>query len=239
MTAAQLKSAGPPPLTRADIAARLARPRDPLRQARSDLHTAAQLLHASDLKPYETGGSPGLNVAFATPLPADAPRMAAAVLVPLVEYGDGFRLVFTQRNPDLKAHAGQISFPGGRMEDSDIDAESAALREAQEEVDLDPRRVEILGRLDPYRTVTGFDITPVVGAIRPPLDLTPDPQEVAEIFEVPLAFVLDAANHQRHSRTGPTGVVRAYYAMPYRDRYIWGATAGMLMNLYEVLTAGT
>ena len=233
MTAAQLKAQARHPLTRADIRVRLAAPRDPERQARSDQLTAAQLLQAADLKPYEAGG----DVTFAIPASADAPRLAAAVLVPLVERDDGFSLVFTQRTADLKAHGGQISFPGGRMEDSDADAESAALREAHEEISLDPRTVEILGRLDPYRTVTGFDITPVVGAIRPPLDLTPDPQEVADIFEVPLAFFLDAANHQRHSRTGPTGAVRAYHAMPYRDRYIWGATAGMLMNLYEVLTA--
>jgi 8-oxo-dGTP pyrophosphatase MutT (NUDIX family) len=235
MTAARLKTEAPPSLSRVDIRRRLAAIRDPARQAaeRSDLLTAAQLLQAEDLKPYEASG----GVAFAVPLPPETPRMAAAVLVPLVEYDDGFSLIFTQRTADLKAHAGQISFPGGRMEAGDADAEAAALREAQEEIGLDPRKVEILGRLDPYRTVTGFDITPIVGAIRPPLDLEPDPVEVAEIFEVPLAFFLDAANHQRHSRTSPTGAVRAYYAMPYQDRYIWGATAGMLMNLYEVLTA--
>lgn len=234
MTATQLRAQAQRPLTRADIRARLDAPRDPGRQARSDQLTAAQLLQAGDLKPYEAGGA----IAFATPAPFEAPRMAAAVLVPLVEHEDGFSLVFTRRTADLKAHAGQISFPGGRVEATDADAESAALREAQEEIGLAPCKVEILGRLDPYRTVTGFDITPVVGAIRPPLDLKPDPQEVADIFDVPLAFFLDAANHRRHSRAGPTGVIRAYYAMPYRDRYIWGATAGMLMNLYEVLTAG-
>lgn len=233
MTAAQLKAEIGKPLTRAGIAARLAAPRDPARAGRSDQLTAAQLLQAADLKPYEAGGS----VAFAMPVDAGAPRMAAAVLVPLVEYAGGFSLVFTQRTADLKSHGGQISFPGGRIEDSDASAEAAALREAQEEIGLDPGKVEILGRLDAYRTVTGFDITPVVGAIRPPLDLKPDPTEVADIFDVPLAFFLDPANHQRHSRTSPTGAVRAYYAMPYGDRYIWGATAGMLMNLYEVLTA--
>lgn len=232
MTAAQAKSAALPVLTRASIRARLAAPGEPGRD-RSDLQTAAQLLTASDLKPYEGRG----GITFATPLPPDAARMAAAVLVPLVEHEHGFSLILTQRTADLKAHAGQISFPGGRVEPDDADAESAALREAWEEIGLDPTSVEILGRLDPYKTVTGFDVTPVVGAIRPPLALRPDPVEVAEIFEVPLAFFLDPANHQRHSRTSPSGAVRAYYAMPYQDRYIWGATAGMLVNLYEVLTA--
>ena len=232
MSAAQRKPPALVSLSRADLRARLAAPRDPAR-ARSDLQTAAQLLTAEDLKPYEGRGA----MAFAPPLPPDAPRRAAAVLVPLVERADGFSLILTQRTADLKAHAGQISFPGGRMEKEDADAEAAALREAWEEVGLDPKSVEVLGRLDPYRTVTGFDVTPVVGAISPPLSLKPDPVEVAEIFEVPLAFFLDPANHLRHSRTSPTGAVRAYYAMPYQDRYIWGATAGMLVNLYEVLTA--
>lgn len=232
MTAAQLKTQGPSALTRADIRARLAVPRDPAR-ARSDQQTAAQLLTAADLKPYEGRG----GFTFATPLPPEMPRMAAAVLVPLVEREGGFSLILTQRTADLKAHAGQISFPGGRMEKADSDAEAAALREAQEEIGLDPKSVEILGRLDPYKTVTGFDVMPVVGAVSPPLNLAPDPVEVAEIFEVPLGFFLDPANHQRHSRTSPNGMVRAYYAMPYQDRYIWGATAGMLVNLYEVLTA--
>jgi 8-oxo-dGTP pyrophosphatase MutT (NUDIX family) len=234
MTAPRLKNNAAPALSRAAIRARLNATRDPRPRERSDMLTAAQLLTADDLKPYEATGA----ITFAAPVSPDLPFMAAAVLVLLVDYDNGFNLVFTQRTADLKSHAGQISFPGGRMEDSDADAEAAALREAQEEIGLAPPKVEILGRLDPYRTVTGFDITPVVGAIRPPLDLKADPVEVADIFEVPLAFILDPANHQRHSRTGPTGAVRAYYAMPYQDRYIWGATAGMLVNLYEVLTAG-
>lgn len=232
MSAAQRKTPAVLPLSRADIRARLTAPRDPAR-ARSDQQTAAQLLTADDLKPYEGRGA----MAFASPLPPDAPRTAAAVLVPLVERPDGFSVILTQRTADLKAHGGQISFPGGRMEKHDADAEAAALREAREEIGLDPATVEILGRLDPYKTVTGFDVTPVVAAVSLPLALIPDPVEVAEIFEVPLAFFLDPANHQRHSRTSPTGAVRAYYAMPYQDRYIWGATAGMLVNLYEVLRA--
>ncbi|MSO72862.1 MAG: CoA pyrophosphatase [Rhodospirillaceae bacterium] len=164
------------------------------------------------------------------------PSIPAAVLIPLIEHGWGFSVLFTQRTADLKTHAGQISFPGGRLESSDTDANAAALRETVEEIGLAASQIEILGQLDPYMTVTGYEITPVVGAVTPPLDLKPDPLEVAEIFEVPLAFLLDPVNHQRHSRVVAEGVRRAYYALPYGDRYIWGATAGMLVNLYEVLT---
>jgi 8-oxo-dGTP pyrophosphatase MutT (NUDIX family) len=110
------------------------------------------------------------------------------------------------------------------------------LREATEEIGLPGAQVDILGRLDPYLTVSGYEVMPIVGAVTPPLALQRDPTEVADIFEVPLAFFLDPANHQRHTRDAG-GVTRAYYAMPYGDRYIWGATAGMLINLYEVLTA--
>ena len=124
------------------------------------------------------------------------------------------------------------------MEPEDRDAVAGALRETAEEIGLDASHVEILGRLDSYMTVTGYEVTPVVGAVTPPFELKADPKEVADIFEVPLAFFLDPANHQRHSRTINPGVVRAYYAIPYGDRYIWGATAGMLVNLYEVLTSG-
>lgn len=165
-----------------------------------------------------------------------ATHIPAAVLVPLVEHASGFTILFTQRNAALKAHGGQISFPGGRLEPEDADAVSAALRESREEIGLEPGAVEVLGRLDPYVTITGFEVTPIVGAVRPPLSLRADPVEVADIFEVPLSFFLDPANHQRHSRTAG-GVARAYDAMPYGDRYIWGATAGMLMNLYDMLTA--
>jgi 8-oxo-dGTP pyrophosphatase MutT (NUDIX family) len=160
----------------------------------------------------------------------------AAVLIPVVENGDDALVIFTQRTSSLRKHSGQIAFPGGKL-DADETPEFAALREAEEEIGLARGKVEILGRLDPYRTVTGFDVMPVVGAVTPPLALRPDPTEVADIFEVPLVFFLDAANHQRHTRTLTSGATRAYYAMPYGDRYIWGATAGMLLNLYEVLTA--
>lgn len=164
------------------------------------------------------------------------PLRSAAVLVPLVDRPDGFTVMLTQRSADLRHHAGQISFPGGRVEPEDSSAQSAALREAEEEVGLPHDRVELLGTLDTYETRTGFEIIPVVGLVTPPIALRIDASEVAEVFEVPLAFILDPANHERHSRIYQ-GVRRQFYAMPFGDRYIWGATAGMLVNLFEVLAA--
>jgi 8-oxo-dGTP pyrophosphatase MutT (NUDIX family) len=160
----------------------------------------------------------------------------AAVLVPVVRQEDGLTVLFTRRTPHLQDHAGQISFPGGRAEPGDVSLEATALREAQEETGLPAERVELLGRLPEYVTVTGYRVTPVVGLITPPLELRSDPFEVAEIFEVPLAFFLDPENHLRNSMI-QEGKHRRYYAMPYRHYYIWGATAGMLMNLYGVLSA--
>jgi 8-oxo-dGTP pyrophosphatase MutT (NUDIX family) len=160
----------------------------------------------------------------------------AAVLVPVVRREDALTVLFTRRTPHLQDHAGQISFPGGRAEPRDASVEATALREAQEETGLAAGKVELLGRLPEYVTVTGYRVTPVVGLVTPPLELRPDPFEVAEIFEVPLAFLLDPANHVRNSVIHE-GRRRQYYAMPYRQYYIWGATAGMLMNFYGFLTA--
>jgi len=165
-----------------------------------------------------------------------APMTAAAVLVPLVAREEGLTVLLTQRTAHLIHHGGQISFPGGRVENEDPDPESAALRETEEEIGLARDRIDVIGRLDDYTTVTGFHIVPVVGLLHPPLRFDPDEFEVAEIFEVPLAFIMDPANHQRHSRLMPSGEKRWYYALPYEERYIWGATAGMLVNLYEVLS---
>ena len=165
----------------------------------------------------------------------DPPLIPAAVLVPLVVRPRGLTVLLTERTEHLADHAGQISFPGGHIEAGDAGPEDAALRETEEETGLSRRRVEILGRLDTYITRTGFTVTPVVAIVEPPLELSPDPREVAEIFEVPLAFFLDAANHQRCTRPFQ-GNDRRFYAMPYGDRYIWGATAGMLVNLYERLS---
>jgi len=158
----------------------------------------------------------------------------AAVLVPLVIRGDGLTTLFTQRTEHLLHHAGQISFPGGHAEPSDCTAEETALRETEEEVGLARAHITTIGRLNQYVTRTGFSITPVVALVTPPFDINPDADEVDAVFEVPLDFLLDPANHQRHSREFK-GQIREFYAMPYEDYYIWGATAGMLVNLYEVL----
>jgi 8-oxo-dGTP pyrophosphatase MutT (NUDIX family) len=161
---------------------------------------------------------------------------AASVLVPLVDHAGGLTVLFTRRTEHLAQHAGQISFPGGRAEPGDGSAEATALRETEEEIGLPPRRVEVIGRLQDYCTVTGFCITPVVGLVRPPLEVRPDASEVAEVFEVPLAFLLDPANHRRGSLMRD-GRKREFHAMPYGDYYIWGATAGILLDLYSVVAA--
>lgn len=158
----------------------------------------------------------------------------AAVLVPLLVSGRDLSVLFTQRSNDLPAHAGQISFPGGRIDPSDAGPVETALRETHEETGVDPAFVETLGLLDPYNTGTGFRIVPVVGLISPGFTLQPHPAEVAEIFEVPLSFLMNPANHKRHEIMWK-GARRRYYAMPYLERYIWGATAGILRNLYARL----
>jgi 8-oxo-dGTP pyrophosphatase MutT (NUDIX family) len=180
------------------------------------------------------GSVPGDEGALGRPSAAEP--TPAAVLVGLVDREGGPALLLTQRTEHLRDHAGQICFPGGRIEPDDASAAAAALREAEEEIGLDPARVAIIGKLPLYQTVTGFRIHPVVGWISPPFELRPDPYEVAEAFEVPLHFVLDPENHRRQSyRRGP--VTRAYYVLPYQGRFIWGATAGILVNLARVLRA--
>lgn len=156
----------------------------------------------------------------------------AAVLVPIVLHQDQPSVLLTQRTAHLRDHAGQISFPGGRIESDDRSVVDAALREAEEEVGLPPEHVEVVGFLPEYRTGTGFSVTPVVAFVRPLLMLRPDPFEVAEVFEVPLAFLLDPANHQQHE-VHWRGKLRQYHAIPYGDRFIWGATAGMLISLFN------
>jgi len=159
---------------------------------------------------------------------------AAAVLVPLVDRLEGLHVLLTLRGANLQYHAGQVSFPGGRVEPGDASAAATALRETEEEIGLPAASVEIVGRLDDYITGTGFVIAPIVGLVRPPYALSPDPSEVDAVFEVPLSFILDPANHRRESRVF-NGVERRFHAMPYGDRYIWGATAAMLLNLYDLL----
>lgn len=159
---------------------------------------------------------------------------AAAVLVPIVNHPQGMSVVFTKRTTHLKAHSGQVSFPGGRAEPEDPTPEFTALREAQEEIGLPMERVEVLARLPEYHTRTGFRVTPVVGLLTPPLDLKPDPREVEAVFEVPLDFLLDPRNHRRQTRE-LQGQTVGYYVIEFEDRTIWGATAGMLVNLYRHL----
>lgn len=166
----------------------------------------------------------------------ERPPTPASVLVPLVQRPTGLTVLLTQRTAHLTDHAGQISFPGGRAEDYDKDAVDTALRESEEEIGLARRHVEVLGVLPNYLTGTGYCVTPVVALIEPPFEVAADPGEVAAIFEVPLAFLMDGAHHQRLSVDLPGGR-RSFYAMPYEGYFIWGATAGMIRNLFHFLRA--
>ena len=170
-------------------------------------------------------------------LPRAGPRRPAAVLVPLVERRDGHAVLLTRRADHLHDHPGQVSFPGGRLDDTDRGPIDAALRETAEEIGLGREYVELAGLLDGYETVTGYGVTPVVAFVRPGFALTLDPSEVAEAFEVPLAFFLDEASRRVHHRMRD-GRRRYYYAFEYADRYIWGATAGMLVNLRRRMARG-
>lgn len=169
---------------------------------------------------------------------------SASVLVPLV-MRDDLTVLLTRRTPHLKAHAGQIAFPGGRVEPDDLDPVHTALREAAEEVGLPREDVEVIGELPTYTTITGFVVTPVVGLVSPELQLRPDPNEVEEAFEVPLSFLMNPAHHQRRGFDGGGGR-HQFFAMPWtspvaagaaREYFIWGATAAMLRNLYRFLSA--
>lgn len=200
-----------------DIRRRLAAGLSP--EGRGDLIMEARL---------DGGQMPGRAVLDRAPTPA-------AVLVPLVHRDEGMTVLLTQRTAHLAHHPGQVSFPGGRLEDCDgNDAVTCALRETEEEIGLPPAHVTVLGRLDDYVTATGFHVTPVVGLVRPPFDLLPDPFEVAEVFEVPLPFLLDGGNHVLHRRE-IDGRSRPFWQMVWQERVIWGATAGILVNLSDVL----
>jgi len=177
---------------------------------------------------------------------AHAELAPAAVLCGLVPRPDGLQVLLTKRAEHLRHHAGQISFPGGRMEAGDASPLQTALREAQEEVGLQPQHVEVIGQLPVYTTGTGFHVTPVVALVQPPFSLQPNPGEVDAVFEVPLAFLMNPANHRRHAFDWQ-GRQRQWFSMPYHEplaegsgtveRFIWGATAGMLRNLYRFLLA--
>jgi len=196
---------------------------------------------AGHLDPLDAGGARGggtvrsdfdLNPAHA---PAHAEDLTpAAVLVGLVEHPQGLSVILTRRADTLRRHTGQIAFPGGRSDPGETPW-ATALREAKEEIGLDPVLVSLAGLSTPYRTGTGFFITPVVGFIAPGAALEANPDEVADIFETPFGFLMDPANHEQHERTTPAGEARRFYAMTWEDRFIWGATAGMLRALYDRL----
>tara|TARA_R110001599_G_scaffold171353_1_gene362084 strand:+ start:68306 stop:68977 length:672 start_codon:yes stop_codon:yes gene_type:complete len=164
------------------------------------------------------------------------PPIDAAVLIPIVLRENGATLLLTQRTAHLRDHAGQISFPGGRVDSTDASPLEAALRETEEEIGLDRKFIEVIGQLPEYRTGTGFRIEPFVALLQPPFETTAEPFEVAEIFEVPLSFLMDGNHHQRRTAKFPTGA-RTFYVMPYEHHFIWGATAGMLRNLFHFLRA--
>ena len=165
-------------------------------------------------------------------LEVDVRGAEAAVLVPLFMDGGELHAVFTKRQEDLRRHPGEISFPGGRRDPVDADLLATALREAEEEIGLDRAFVRVVGLGDAYETITGFRVIPVVGFVRLGFTLTPSPAEVADVFEVPFAFLMNPANHERRVQAFQ-GRERHYYAMPHEEHLIWGATAGMLRGLYE------
>ena len=186
-----------------------------------------------------------LDPAFAPPrgdhvLNAPAPEARAlanarpaAVLAPIVARPDGPTMLLTLRASNMRSHSGQVAFPGGKIDEGETPL-AAALREAQEEIGLDPGAVEPLGWLDPYLTGTGYRIMPLVGVVDPSFTPAINKSEVEDVFETPLSFLMNEANHQRHAREWQ-GRLRHFYAMPWQERYIWGATAGILRNLYERL----
>ncbi|WP_309083329.1 CoA pyrophosphatase [Chelativorans sp.] len=160
----------------------------------------------------------------------------AAVLVPVVDHGQEATVILTERAAHLRSHSGQVAFPGGRIDPTDASPEHAALREAEEEIGLDPSFVDVVGRMPDYVTGSGYRIRPILGIVRPGFILTINPEEVETVFEVPLSFLMDPANHRRDSRIWKERE-RFFYTIPYGDRFIWGVTAGILHMLYERLYA--
>lgn len=200
------------------------------RRARNVLLTP-ESLHALPADAPARRGDFDLNPGMSPP---DSRKRPAAVLVPVIDREPEASVLFTERTAQLRAHGGQISFPGGRMEADDATPVDTALRETSEETGIDPAFIEVLGFLEPYQTSTGFRVVPAIGIVAPGFVLRPDSREVEAVFEVPLRFLMNGENHELHSRPW-RGSRRYYYAMPYGERYIWGATAGMLRNLYEWL----
>ena len=201
---------------------------DPLQLTPASLRSRLSCLSGGGSWQPETAGDGRV-------LPCRSPR-PAAVLIGLIEREQGLTVLLTRRTEQLRDHAGQISFPGGRSDPEDRDAIATALREADEEIGLGPERVEVIGQLPLYTTITAYQVTPVVAfVLPPPQGWQIDPGEVAEVFEVPLEFLMDPANHQVHRFEDPGGTVRNFLSMPWQQYYIWGATAGMLRNLYRCL----
>jgi len=190
-------------------------------------------LDSSVLGGMEIGGDMSLDPA--KPTDATVTWTPAAVLVGLVQREAGFSVLLTRRADTLRRHTGQVAFPGGRSDPGETPWETA-LREAQEEIGLDPSLVELAGLSTPYRTaISGYQITPVVGFVEPGFSLTPNPDEVADIFETPFGFLMDPANLEQQERETPAGDRRRFYAATWEGQYIWGATAGMLRALYDRL----
>jgi 8-oxo-dGTP pyrophosphatase MutT (NUDIX family) len=200
--------------------------------ARARLCLSLDAARAGAAATGEPAGGHALDPGFAGTAEAVAALRLAAVLVPVIAHSGEATVLLTQRTDHLPAHAGQIAFPGGKIEDGDETPLTAALREAQEEVGLTPGHVDPIGYLRPYRTRTGFHIVPVVAMVRPGFALTLDRREVADAFEVPLSFLMNPENHQRRSRV-LLGARRYFFAMPYENRYIWGVTAGIIRELYK------
>jgi 8-oxo-dGTP pyrophosphatase MutT (NUDIX family) len=180
-------------------------------------------------------GDHGINPEIRDLIVKDGLR-EAAVLIPVVDHSGEATVILTKRTEKLRNHSGQIAFPGGRVDPTDASPEDTALRETEEEIGLDRGFVDVIGRLPDYVSGSGFRVAPVLGIVRPGFLLTVNEDEVDDVFEVPLRFVMDAANHGRESREWQ-GRTRYFYTMPYGDRYIWGLTAGIIRMLYERLYA--
>ena len=195
----------------------------------------ARVARLADAPDDEAWGDHKLNPGTRDAIVREGLR-AAAVLIPVVDHADGATMLLTRRTEKLKSHAGQVAFPGGRIDPEDESAEAAALREAEEEIGLDRSFVEIVGRLPDYYSGSGYRIAPILSVVRPGFSLTINPDEVDVAFEVPLGFLMDTSNHTRESRMWQN-VERHFYTMPYGDKYIWGVTAGIIRAMHDRLYA--
>ncbi|MBI36797.1 MAG: CoA pyrophosphatase [Alphaproteobacteria bacterium] len=203
-------------------------------RVRRDLDGSRTQTHVE--KTYENDGDSikGGNCFTYNRESSSEPLIPAAVLVPLIERENGYSVLLTRRSMGLSKHAGQISFPGGRIDSFDANPAMAALREVEEEIGVKPDYIDIIGEMDPYQVRTGFIVFPIVGFISNGFELKINPKEVEEVFEVPLSFILDPKNHHRQGRVF-NGAMSYFYVLPYQNKYIWGATAAMLVNLYKIL----